>query len=1616
MELPKSVIDAAIAAGSSQMQIEGICKTVCEFAGPETKFNATRLFEFAHARNFQLDQICQDLFDDDNMYKLTKDGDVEMHVGSLDSDAVARAAAIQEFERQQELAIQDAVGAGSGAGAGSDPGSGSGSGAGSGAVEFKSKKPAASKTRHVEVIDIDDDVYGTDFHAVAAQSAASASASAPAPAPVPAPARAIAAAILASMTPDGFQLDFDYNPSKMELVQTASPDDAQFYVSDKSFKKALETVDGIAVNGAVIDPACRFKIIPVHTSEYLKKTPAQSPLAAKSGKEAKRGSDGDDSGDDDDSDGSDDGSGSDGSGSKKRNKPKQNPKKPLQGSCRSMQVLQPLQDRDETNKEKKSNIRQCTPSALNFQNTTVTVGCQVIMNELGKGGPEYGVVVARTKNIAFVQPALCRLGPVEVEAKHKDSMNLKLVDISGVRIMNNLMGPKASDWESLQKSEQAMAVKRVVGPFVLKIQFVVKTRLMGHDAETGVFAEKLLDGDLAADKLFYSAKDGSRGFDEKRKEFVVCAATLMTVQSQTYMDLYTRRMLGYFVKCGLALCVKEILHYDAKTSSFIVRFLAGWYGFPAFTKKQDGLASLESKEAKKLLKQALKQALKKPGKKISPEAAAAAAKSAAEGKKDDEPVKHRREGSKSGNSHVPYNIGYIPWCYLERNVHLDNDHLWSLCMEYATGINMDANTASGIGTYTTKNVTSYAMKPDDVVAEILREVDVEKFSKLCGLRKTLRNYQVETVKTMIQTERNQNSPTRPFWAKILEYGEIQPPMMYSPFMQSCKTMVKFNEIFEKRRKTLSAFVAESARKGENRVEKKKAKIAKKDTDTIKAQQLLVDEKEVDGKKKGAESDEKKSKKKVKDVDEKKKTTKSAIREAKDLEEFLKPKVSTLLVDRTYDIDCEGSHFIPAGRLNASEQGLGKTIISTALITANPATEQDLFFKRNGKLVHKRISGLPICKATLICTTASTAKQWCNEINAWSRKKLTIIDMDIVAQKNQVLTQEDFFDADVVVLSHKKMSTLFKKKSALMTVAFHRAIFDEAHELKNKGTLMYQNFMAIKTRLRHLLSGTPAKNIPDLNGLVSAFQIPVFCGADYWNMIAVAEKISKYNKGHAYADVAPCIQFFKHLVSRHEKNQKYQGSDVLEVLPDVEKKTTLIDFTLDERKVYDAFVQQALEEIENFIKAGGQKTCRDPGATHSLVRCTQAYHLAQIACSYGKINFAKVKENLKRFDEARRRIADERKRIAEIKNQVEADLARQRLAEEEKKLADEMRLHKMSFQKSDEECGVCLGPFDDPRQNQCMHICCKACWDMTEAAQGRCPMCRAEIILKTTPVLFLDHIPKEEENKSDALAKTDADGDREMKPADDKKDRREDDGVDDGGGGTDDDNNKDPDQDEEMKQGSDIVCIKSKLDYLIQRMRQTYCDHDTASEDVTLIYSHYPATIKQLYERLRRTGIRVMLIRSSDPQSVRDAKMTSFNDKSEGYQIAVLSGRFNTGVNLQRANVVICFDAEEKLEQEKQMWARVHRIGQTRKVYFERLIMRDTIEHEIETANKLREESQADGSVSFGTKTSKKKDLSAGQHNLYKDRLNLLGLKDFRKKEQAKLLKEQQQQQPQMGLV
>lgn len=116
-------------------------------------------------------------------------------------------------------------------------------------------------------------------------------------------------------------------------------------------------------------------------------------------------------------------------------------------------------------------------------------------------------------------------------------------------------------------------------------------------------------------------------------------------------------------------------------------------------------------------------------------------------------------------------------------------------------------------------------------------------------------------------------------------------------------------------------------------------------------------------------------------------------------------------------------------------------------------------------------------------------QWVSEIDSYTDGTLKTLVMHGSNPKAKAKTVKDLKKFDVILMSYnslesmyrkqekgfKRKDGLYKEKSLMHVIEFHRVILDEAHCIKTRSTMTAKACFALKAHYRWCLSGTPLQN-------------------------------------------------------------------------------------------------------------------------------------------------------------------------------------------------------------------------------------------------------------------------------------------------------------------------------------------------------------------------------------------------------------------------------------------------------------------------------------------------------------------------------------------------------------
>ncbi|KNZ76960.1 hypothetical protein J132_10908 [Termitomyces sp. J132] len=639
---------------------------------------------------------------------------------------------------------------------------------------------------------------------------------------------------------------------------------------------------------------------------------------------------------------------------------------------------------------------------------------------------------------------------------------------------------------------------------------------------------------------------------------------------------------------------------------------------------------------------------------------------------------------------------------------------------------------------------------------------------------------------------------------------------------------------------------------------------------------------------------------------------------------------------------------------------------------------------------------------VILTTYSTmALEWPDHENEMKKEAKT------KARKKDDFIGDNSDDGEVGSKKKQEQGLLFQ-------VEFFRIILDEAQSIRNRRTRTSRAVTDLQATYRWCLTGTPIVNsLVDAYGYLRFLKVrPWYDWENFHRHIGSLEK----RKPHlALSRLQAIITTF---LLRRMKDTTMDGKRLIE-LP--EKKVSLVklQFSEEERDIYKMVEAGAQANFNRFLRAGTVLK----NYTQVLVLLLR---LRQI-CSHpslvqeGGVTFVShdpADDDKSGVDEevmrARRLVSPEF--VERMKAKFKAT-ALQRM-EAEKQSADATA--------EDEECPICFDALTDAVVTPCTHVFCRECivdvlntplvvnpdgLNQYKPKERPCPTCRGPVCAEK---LFFRtaFLPSDVEFLSDDDVKVDDDDDDIVSKCKGRRRSRSERSrriiQSDSESYDDDDNDNmsdfivedDEDEeenawrmkrlgkrkalivldsdDEETPEEKEVIfgrritrtaeAIKltskflpsAKMKYMMERLDELLEEHP---DEKTLVVSQWTACLSLVSDYLTERGVTHVKYQGDMNRVKRDQAIRVFVSRDKA-RVMLMSLKC-VGLNLTRANNVISLDLGWSQAIEAQSFDRVHRLGQTRRVVIQRLVISDTVEDRV-LAMQERKQQLADGSLGEGS--------------------------------------------------
>ncbi|KAH8684488.1 SNF2 family N-terminal domain-containing protein [Tricladium varicosporioides] len=248
--------------------------------------------------------------------------------------------------------------------------------------------------------------------------------------------------------------------------------------------------------------------------------------------------------------------------------------------------------------------------------------------------------------------------------------------------------------------------------------------------------------------------------------------------------------------------------------------------------------------------------------------------------------------------------------------------------------------------------------------------------------------------------------------------------------------------------------------------------------------------------------------------------------------------------------------IPNGGILADDMGVGKTIQTLTIITANLPTHEQ-------KKKH--------VVATLIVVPKALRFQWHTE--AKMHTKLRRVIMYDPRDLNKC--KERLEDEDIVIATYNDLVASARTKDVLHQVTWYRIVIDESHHIKNPTAKLSKAMFVLKGNLRWALSGTPMPN-----GCEDFYSQMKFLKHPFTKNLSFTQFRTTFcNKEHEdhEKNIKKLSSLVSHITLRRTFEDKVMGEKIVN-LKEPHRDTLWIKMCAPEKVVFD-FIDQKFRDIK-----------------------------------------------------------------------------------------------------------------------------------------------------------------------------------------------------------------------------------------------------------------------------------------------------------------------------------------------------------------------------------------------------------------------------------------------------
>ncbi|KAL2134783.1 hypothetical protein VTI74DRAFT_10857 [Chaetomium olivicolor] len=536
------------------------------------------------------------------------------------------------------------------------------------------------------------------------------------------------------------------------------------------------------------------------------------------------------------------------------------------------------------------------------------------------------------------------------------------------------------------------------------------------------------------------------------------------------------------------------------------------------------------------------------------------------------------------------------------------------------------------------------------------------------------------------------------------------------------------------------------------------------------------------------------------------------------------------------------------------------------------------------------------RATLLICPLSTVTNWEEQIKQHIRPGT--FTYYIYHGPNRIKEVAQLAQYDLVITTYgsltSELNSRIKKKRGvypLEEVAWFRIVLDEAHTIREQSTLAFKAVCRLQANRRWAVTGTPVQNkLEDLAALLAFLRLKPFDEkAKFLQYIIQPFKM-------ADPEIVPKLRVLIDTITIRRLKDKIH-------LPSRTDEIVKLEFTPEERKVYEWFARNAEERVRVLTGQGIGQDRIMGGKT--MIHILRSILQLRLICAHGK--------DLLSDDD----LEELQGMTAETPIDLDSDDEDVVPVLQEKKAYEMLYLMQEGNSDSCFRCSSKLGAIevDDPESDrqddilgymaQCLHTYCPACVRMLQSERNGCDVCA--------------HVDR---SRLIELRRSRADMEHESRVAKNK-------------GGT---GKVIPDD----RYTGPHTKTRALIDELLRNKENSaICPGEPPLKSV--VFSGWTSHLDLIQIALDNAGITYTRLDGKMSRPARNAAMDAFRDDPSVQVILVSIMAGGLGLNLTAGNSVYVMEPQFNPAAEAQAVDRVHRLGQTRTVRTVRFIMKGSFE-------------------------------------------------------------------------